>query len=190
VVSLLAPTDPIFSLCQTVVGGDSIQSPALTGNKACQSPHALRLVKVILDGDLRSVHLNFGINDETVIHKMKGVGTGFVVVPQSGGFSVLQAFQFGTGADKPNRDPITITIEGSQFNTNKELQMGASWNLIYDGWTDINNTNDPGRNVYGNLQTIIQPCPYKAYPVLISSQRGVENSVQYSEVRFFGYFLN
>jgi len=189
-VSLLTSADPIVALCNTVLGGNSIQSPTFTGNKACQSPHSEQRVSAILDGELGSTHLNFGSYDVTVDLPTKGVGTGFMVVPQSGGFSVLQAFQFGTGGDRYKRDPITITIEGSQFNNSAYLQMGSSWNLIYDGWTGINMTDDPGRSVYGNLQTINQSCPYKAYRVLITSQRGEDDSVQYSEVKFFGYFVN
>jgi len=189
-VPLLTLFDSIVALCNTVPRGNSIQNPIDIGSEACQSPHSGQIVRVILDGNLKSVHVNFGYYNEDVQLEMKGMGTGFIVVSRSGRFSVIRAFQFGTGPDRPNRDPITITIEGSQFNNMADLQMGSSWNLVYYGWTGINMTNDPGRSVYGHLQTIVNTCPYKAYRVLIASQRGVDNSVQYSEVQFFGYFVN
>jgi len=147
-------------------------------------------VTAILDGNLETKHLTFGNAGASVMDAANGIDTGFYVVPQGGVFSVLQAFQFGTANDSPERDPITITIEASQFSTSTDLEMGSSWNLIYNGSTGINRSNDSDRNAYGSMQTITHPSPYKAYRILIAEKRGIENSVQYSEVQFFGYFIN
>jgi len=39
---------------------------------------------------------------------------------------VARALLFATANDNPNRDPITVTLEGSQATDNATLQMGSS----------------------------------------------------------------
>lgn len=166
-------------------------SPAGIGG-ACQIGSADQHVSAILDGNLTSKHLNFGnMGGPTVYSFVKGVGTGFVVMSQNGSrSSIIQAFQFGTANDVPSRDPLVITIEGSSTDNITTQLMGSSWDLIYYGSTGINATSDPGRSVYGTLQTVTSPMSYVAYRILIVAQRAFENSVQYSEFRLFGYFTN
>ena len=127
----------------------------------------------------------------TIYSFVKGVGTGFVVMPQNGlRSSMIQAFQFGTANDVAQRDPLVITIEGSSTKNTVNQLIGSSWNLIYYGSTGINAASDPGRSVYGTLQTVTSPESYIAYRILIVAQRASENSVQYSEFRLFGHFTN
>ena len=159
---------------------------------ACQIGSADQPVSTTLDGNLTSKHLNFGnMGGPTVYSFAKEVGTGFVVMPQNDSrLSMIQAFQFGTAIDVPPHDPLVITIEGSSTNNTTNQLMDSSWNMIYDGSTGINATSDPGRSVYGTLQTVTSPASYVAYRVLIVAQRASENSIQYSEFRLFGYFTN
>jgi hypothetical protein len=77
----------------------------------------------ISDGDLITKYLNFGIDNSNTLSSLKGIGAGFIVIPQSGNFSVLQTFQFATGNNLLNGDPITITIEGSQSTNNIYLLL-------------------------------------------------------------------
>ncbi|CAF0723338.1 unnamed protein product [Adineta steineri] len=186
-ISLTSASDILISVCNAAVGRDA--TTVGIGNGICQSPTG-QTVSTVVDGNLTTKYLNFGFGDHNSYSSLKGVGTGFVIIPQSGNFSVLQAFQFGTGDDNPTRDPITITIEGSQSNNSTYLLLGSAWSLIYYGWTGINLNNDPGRTVYGDLQTISQASAYRAYRILIASQRGSDDCVQYSEVRLLGYFIN
>ena len=187
---MLTSNDSIVALCDTTVGRDTVLSPQTIGYLSCQSPSSAETVSSILDGNLETKHVNYGIDDASVILLLKGVGTGFALVPSAGNMSVLQAFQFGTANDAPERDPITLSIEGSRMSDQSSLQRGSSWNLIYLGWTGIDGYNDPGRRVYGNVQNISQAVPYKAYRFLIASQRAAGNCVQYSEIRLIGYFLD
>ncbi|CAF0754973.1 unnamed protein product [Adineta steineri] len=186
-ISLTSASDILISVCNAAVGRDA--TTVGIGNGICQSPTG-QTVSTVVDGNLTTKYLNFGFGDHNSYSSLKGVGTGFVIIPQSGNVSVLQAFQFGTGGDNPTRDPITITIEGSQSSNSTYLLLGSAWSLIYYGWTGINLNNDPGRTVYGDLQTISQASAYRAYRILIASQRGSDDCVQYSEVRLLGYFIN
>ncbi|CAF0925762.1 unnamed protein product [Adineta steineri] len=186
-ISLTSASDIFIGICNAAVGRDA--TTVGIGNGICQSPTG-QTVSTVVDGNLTTKYLNFGFGDHNSYSSLKGVGTGFVIIPQSGNFSVLQAFRFGTADDTPTRDPITITIEGSQSNNSTYLLLGSAWSLIYYGWTGINLNNDPGRTVYGDLQTISQASAYRAYRILIASQRGSDDCVQYSEVRLLGYFIN
>ena len=52
------------------------------------------------------------------------------------GSSLLLDLQFCTGNDLQNRDPFTITIEGSN-QAPSLLTLGSSWTLIYNGSTGL-----------------------------------------------------
>ncbi|CAF0872152.1 unnamed protein product [Adineta steineri] len=188
-ISLTSASDILIGVCMAAVGRDATTLTIGSGTSTCQSPTGQTATNVV-DGNLTTKYLNFGLGNTGIYNSLTGVGTGFVIIPQSGNFSVLQAFRFGTADDTPTRDPITITIEGSQSSNSTYLLLGSAWSLIYYGWTGINLNNDPGRNVYGDLQTISQASAYRAYRILIASQRGSADSVQYSEVRLLGYFIN
>jgi hypothetical protein len=101
------------------------------------------------------------------------------------GRSILNSFQFATADDGANRDPMTITIEG----TNKtSMTTGSSWTLIYNGETGISSTN-LSRSVYCPIQSVANIEVYRSYRVLVTSQRGSDTSVQYSEMHLIGTIL-
>jgi hypothetical protein len=189
IASLLLPEDPILAICTTAIGRNTIPSPLSIGYRECQSPSAAEAVNSIIDGDLATKHLTFGNSNSDTTMPLKGVGTGFIVVPTTGNMSIIRSFQFGTANDSPNRDPITVSIEGSQMSDQINLEKGSSWNLIYLGWTGIDLNNVSARSSYGNSQSVSQTVPYRAYRFIIASQRGADTSVQYSEIKLFGYFL-
>jgi len=115
-----------------------------------------------------------------------GVNTGFFIVPSSGTLAVAVGLRFATGNDFPNRDPITVTLEGSHHRDNASLQMGSSWTLIYSGPTGINAVVDPGRETYGTLVTFNNVMSFLSYRLLVTSQRGPDIAGQYSEVQIIG----
>lgn len=112
-----------------------------------------------------------------------GTGTGFLVIPRQGE-TLLLAIRFTTGDDLPDRDPLTITVEGSNA-ISTTLMQGTSWSTIYSG--SIGLDIDPGRNNDGLLQCIPNnQIWYTSYRILITSKRGINSAVQYSEVKLLG----
>ena len=180
----------IFMVCDGAIGRNAMIVTAMIGRGRCQSPSSLETIESLFDNNIYTKYRNFGIDTEPVTHPLKSSGTGFLILPSNGTMSVLQAFQFGTGDDGPERDPITVSIEGSTAIDQTELENGSSWTLIYFGWTGIDVETDVARNVYGDLVHITNSIPYRAYRFLIASQRTSANCVEYSEVKLFGYFLD
>jgi hypothetical protein len=88
----------------------------------------------------------------------------------------------------PNRDPITITLEGSNATGGVALTLGSSWPLIYNGSTGINSTSAPGRATYVTQQNFSNTIPYASYRLLVTLQRGNDTAVQYSESQIIGYY--
>jgi hypothetical protein len=142
-----------------------------------------------IDSDVTTKYFNFGSygNYYTPVDDA-GNNTGFFVVPSISHSTVARALLFATANDNPNRDPITVTLEGSQATDNATLQMGSSWTLIYSGSTGISPIVDPGRNTYVLQQFFPNKIRYASYRLLITSQRGIDWGVQYSEARILGYF--
>jgi hypothetical protein len=110
------------------------------------------------------------------------VNTGAYFTP-SGGSSLLQSIQFCAANDSPNRDPLTVTVEGSN-GPSSALTFGSSWSLIYNGSTGLD--TDPGRTTYGIIQNISNSVWYLSYRVLVTSKRDIEDSCQYAEVHLVG----
>ncbi len=173
------PGDPINGIWNTTAGGNSTASSP--GSGAGQYPSGEGPANAI-DMTLAK-YLNFGNGDGGVSSPTKGVGTGFYVTP-SVGATILSAFQFQTGNDNPARDPLTITLEGSNA-LGADLALGASWTLLYSGTTGLD-AFAGSRNTFGASQTLTGLGAYTSYRVLVTSQRGSDNSVQYDEVRLFG----
>ncbi len=177
-VNILWPGDPIFGIWDTTVGGDS--TPSSPGSGAGQYP-AAQAPPSAIDGDVSTKYLNFGDGAESGASTTKGVGTGFYVTPTFGP-SVVDGLRFATANDHSPRDPITITLEGSNA-TGADLTLGANWTHIYSGPTGLQPVL--ARNTYGDVQTVSPSDDYTSYRVLVASQRDAANSVQYSEVELF-----
>ena len=92
-------------------------------------------------------------------------------------------FQICTGNDREDRDPITVTIEGSDVVRIK-LPLGSSWNLISNGSAGL--STNPGRYRWETAQYLLNTNQYSNYRFLTSNKRVAGNSVEYSEVQFFG----
>ena len=179
-----APGDPITGIYQTLVGGNSITSSV--GTNTGQYP-AAEAPQFAIDNSTATKYLNFGNGNQNTSAAGKGVGTGFFVTPASG-FSVLTGVHFAAANDSPERDPLTITIEGTTATSN--LNLGSSWTLIYSGPTGL--ATDPGRNTFGPIQSFLNGAAYTSYRVLISSERDAPinaNSVQYSEIELIGHLV-
>jgi hypothetical protein len=97
--------------------------------------------------------------------------------------AVVTAFQIFTGDDEEDRDPMTITIEGSNA-AGDDLMKGASWTKIYFGDSGIKDVTD--RNEKGKVVKVENTTSYKSYRVLVASVRGREcKMTQMSEFKLF-----
>ena len=135
------------------------------------------------DQNTNTKHLSLG-NCNSYDEAMEcGTNTGFCITFLQGP-TLLLAIQFTTANDWAERDPLRITIEGSNANSSA-LIRGTSWSLISAMPTglDVN----PGPKADGMPQcTPNNTIWYTSYRILITSKRGYANSVQYSEVKLLG----
>ncbi len=126
-----------------------------------------------IDGNVDTKYLNFAKTN-----------VGFIVVPAFGD-SMLTSFRIATANDAPERDPLTISIEGTNdpFSTHLGV-FNANWTSIYSGSTGLETW--PGYKKWGS-EIAIEPSDYFAYyRVLVTSIRGAGNSVQFSEIELNG----
>lgn len=137
----------------------------------------------VCDNNILSKYTNFGPCTSSTNTTICGLNTGFYRTLQRGP-SLIIGLQVCTANSKPLRDPITITFEGSNESPSA-LNLGSSWILIYRGVSGL--TTDPGRYSCGIPQYFHEnSIRYKSYRFLVTSKRGHESSVQYSDVVFFG----
>jgi hypothetical protein len=172
--------DPITGISATTIGGNSTTATAGTGSGQYPSAEAPGFA---IDQNTGSKYLNFGNGDSGVQSATKGVGTGFYVTPAFGA-SKLTGVRLSTANDAANRDPLTISIEGTNA-TGAALDLGSSYTLI-NSLVDLGVGTDPGRSTAGPLVGVTSATAYSTYRVIVQSQRGSENSVQYSELNLFG----
>jgi hypothetical protein len=174
---LLTGTDETpFGIYETIVGGDS--SPSTSGNGTGNYP-SNESPSNAFDDDTSTKYLNFGNcgNDDA------GLRTGLYFTLKRGP-SIVTGLRFYTANDCPDRDPLLVTLEGSN-QPSELLNLGSSWNLIYDGPSGL--TTDPGRESRGVKQSFSNSTPYASYRLLITEKRDSENSVQYSKFQLYGY---
>lgn len=108
----------------------------------------------------------------------RGVDTGFVITLARGP-TIINGIQFATGNDVPARDPMYITIEGS--NASNALEAGASsFTPIWEGPTGL--IPNPGRSSWGKVVSFFNSTAYRSYRVLITETAGTDGA-QYSEIR-------
>jgi hypothetical protein len=81
----------------------------------------------------------------------------------------------------PERDPLTITIEGSNQSISA-LMLGSSWTLIYNTSTGLN--PDPGRNNSGIIQNMTNNTSYR---ILVISKRNISDAVHFGEIELLEY---
>jgi hypothetical protein len=165
VTSILARQDPIVALAATAAGGVN----------HIVTIHNDEVARNVLDGNLGSKYFNPNRDGS----RPSGVNTGFVVTPAPAG--VVSAFQFATADDMEGRDPLAITIEGSNADNAGEDQ-GDGFSLIYAGPSGLD--ADPGRRQWGPCVVFANRTAYRTYRVLIGKIRdGNAYGTQYSEFR-------
>ena len=113
-------SDSIFSIWNSDVGRSS--SPSSQGISYGQYPIAQSASSAI-DQSTSTKFLSFGNSTVNVPSVLGGIGTGFYVSTTLGTLSIFTRFRMSTGNDRPERDPIIVSIEGSRGGN---LTRGAS----------------------------------------------------------------
>ena len=172
-VYLTRTGDTILALYNTTAGGS-------TGGKNGSWWQPTEHTPSAIDHNVGTKYLNKALGGSAGA----GINTGFYVIPSISNATVVLGLHFATANDCPERDPISVTLEGSNSS---DLDLGSSWTLIYNGSTGISASSDPGRMVYAPQQRFLNTVPYKSYRLLVTSKRGNDNCVQYSEAHIIGY---
>ena len=140
-----------------------------------------------LDRNENTKYTSYGFcNGNPQIKNMAcGINTGFHLTLGSHE-SLLTAFRFRTANDYPERDPLHITIEGSNENPTS-LTSGSSWTLIYNGPSGLNNIKS--RCWFGITMKLSNNFDwFTSYRILVNGKRNSSSAVQYSDVELLGYY--
>jgi hypothetical protein len=169
--NILASNDAITALKATTKGTPNVisTSPDFGSGQSAST---------LIDGNLSSKYFNTA-QDGTYA---KGVNTGFVITPAMGA-RTINGFQIAAGNDSPNRDPLMITIEGSNA-TDAGTSGGNGFVTLWEGVSGL--SADPGRSTWGTRVSFWNTTAYRTYRVLVTQTRNNTDGAQYSEVRLFG----
>ncbi|CAF1510083.1 unnamed protein product [Adineta ricciae] len=138
----------------------------------------------IFDGNLTTEFTSHGVCNISLYLSRCGQNTGFYFTPQSGSM-ILAGFRLGTSIHSSLRDPLLMTIEGSN-SSGSSLTSGSSWTLIYNGSSGL--LSDPGRGQWGTIQPLFGPfLRFSTFRFLVPTKRGAQNSAAYSELRLLSY---
>lgn len=134
--------------------------------------------KAAFDSNISSYYTSHGRCNATEMNVKCGEDTG-VYFTFDNGPVLFKAFYFITELFRPARDPLTITIEGSNANRTL-LTRGSSWTLIYNDVTGL--ANSTGRSTKGTVQMLPNlSTPFASYRLLVTSKRDSESSTSYAE---------
>lgn len=180
--SVTSPNETVFGIWNTIAGGNI--SPSLSGSSVgnyfpSEEPDN------ILDRNITTKYTNFGYCNVSLMTSTFtcGVNTGFYLTLQRGAMTLV-GMRFITASSMRERDPLTMTVEGSN-QAPSTLTQGSSWTLIYNGSTGL--VSDPGRGNSGTIQNFTNSISYSSYRVLVTSVRNFTYAVQYAEVELIGY---
>ncbi len=128
-----------------------------------------------LDGRLSSKYFSTYDDDR----HSSGIGSGLVV--SVGNAVVVTAFQFATANDEIGRDPLAVTIEGSN-QAGAEDDGSSGFTLIHAGSTGLE--TDPGRQSWGPTMVFANTTAFRSYRLLVTRKRDPGSfGTQYSEFR-------
>ena len=99
-------------------------------------------VEKAIDGQLSTKYVNYGSHQLLPFFSSvdnPGVDTGFIVTPTRNVSSVACGLLFATGNDYPERDPLTVTLEGTNATSVTALNDGASLDTNLQ-WSDRDGT--------------------------------------------------
>ncbi|HYE14708.1 MAG TPA: choice-of-anchor Q domain-containing protein [Pyrinomonadaceae bacterium] len=169
-----APGDPVVGV--TATAGDNSSTLSNEGTSLSEYPPGQSPDKAIdNDATAGSKYLNFA---ET--------GSGLIVTALTNGpQTVVSGFRVATAEDAPERDPVTVTLEGTNDPGATET-FNSAWTLLYSGPSGL--STDPGRNTFGTQINFTNTTAYRSYRFLVTGVRNAAaaNSMQFSELELIG----
>ena len=182
---LTSNNDTIVGIWNATMGGDSRN--ATPGRSVGQYPNTTEGPHRVIDDNVLTKYNSYGNVNVSTRSVTAGVCTGFYVT-MTVGACVVTGIQFATANDAPERDPLTMTLEGSNMTDASLLLTGSSWTLIYNGPTGISSTNALyPRLTYAEPQNFTNTLRFTSYRFIMTSQRGNSSNLQYSEAHILGY---
>ncbi|RYG69985.1 glycoside hydrolase family 95 protein, partial [bacterium] len=173
--NILDPEDLILPLQKTLKGAPN----KLGGDWGGDGEQPISAI----DGRIQSKYFNKAASGAG----NPGLDTGFFIAPGAGA-TVVTGLRLATGNDMPDRDPLRITIEGSNAPNARE-EKSDIFTLIYEGPTGLENQLE--RTSWGQPITFANTTAYKSYRVLVTQTRGERvDGVQYSEIQLLGTRTN
>ncbi|CAF1354255.1 unnamed protein product [Adineta ricciae] len=169
--------ETVYAIWNTTAGSNSLASYSGYGQGnfyPSETPSS------VFDNISNSSYSSYGVCNYSTWDLSCGKNTGFYITFKNGPY-LLRAFRICAGHFRAARDPLTITIEGSNL-AGAALTLGTSWTLIYNGSTGL--TTVPGRSMCGELQTTENSLWFSSYRLLVTAKRSVDTCVEYSEVNF------
>jgi len=165
----------------TIAGQDSTAATASTvaGNVGIGTYPTLQGPTVLFDNSTGSKYASRG-NSYNATNLIAGLNTGFYVTADQCE-TVLTGFIFFPEVGNPVRDPLTVTVEGTNDG---DLTRGDNWHLLYNGSTGLKLTN---RTAGGDLQIVNNTKNYLSYRFLVTSKRNSSDYVTYTKVKLYGY---
>jgi hypothetical protein len=168
-----APGDPIVGIAATA--GSPTSTAATAGGGSGNAYPTAEGPANSIDNNQGNKYLNF---------QQSGAGL-ITTINTNGPQASLTGFRFSTGNDAAERDPATITIEGTN-SPNAVTTLNSTWTSIYSGVSGL--ATDPGRNTFGSQVNFAASPAFSSYRVLITSVRtpGTANSFQFGELELIG----
>lgn len=172
-IDVTVPGDPIVGVAATP--GSSTSALAVPGtapgvnNYPPAEPPPSAIDNLTGPANAGNKYLNF-----------QRINAGFIVTPAAD--SVVVGLHFFTGNDFPDRDPLTVVLEGSA-DANATTTLNSTWVQIYSGVSGL--ATDPGRNTSGPSALFTNAASFRSYRLLVSSVRDLPttaNSFQFQEV--------
>ena len=169
----------VEGLWNTVLNGTSTVANAGSGVGTYPSG---QIPDYLFDGNLNNRFSSRG-NSSSGNNSYAGLNTGFYLTVAQCQPTLVQ-FRFATtsSVSSPNRDPMSVTVEGTNCVT---LINCTTWTKIYNGETGLRNITN--YSTFGPYQNIASPQSFTSYRFLITEKRGLSDYVTYSEVELYGY---
>lgn len=175
----MSNNETVYPVWNTTAGSDSTVSKNGSG---IGNFFPGELAPYACDSNTTSKYTSFGSCPSNSMLITCGSNTGFYRTSGKGP-SLITGVQVCTENNNPPRDPILITLEGSN-QPDPVLHLGSSWTLIYNGSSGL--AIDPGRRTCGTIQTFPNnSVSYTSYRFLVVSKRGNMSCTSYSEVKLF-----
>ena len=171
----------MYAIWNTKAGGNS--STAVTGT-TMGTYYPGEIPSNLFDNDLGTVYTSYGPCSYSLYNLTRGEKTGFYLTLKNGSITMV-AFYMGTNSLHWERDPLTITIEGSNLQ-GSALVRGSSWTLIYNDSSGLNYNKTT--STLGAIQIVPSfPMAFASYRLLVTAKKGIEPCASYSEFGLLGY---